>query len=59
MGPSYHPSLFEKSDDITIISYHISFIYKQDDNTVVDATITTNTINIGNYDNNIKNKYNN
>ena len=53
MGPSYHPSLFEKSDDITIISYHISFIYKHDDNTVVDTNITTtNTLNIDNDDNN-------
>ena len=42
------------------LSYHIiSFIYKHDDNTVVDTTVTTtDTININNYNNNIKNKDN-
>ena len=51
MGPSYHPSLFIKCNDITVISYHIIFIYEHDDTTFVSIiTVTTvNTINIDNY----------
>ena len=52
MGPSYHPSLFIKCNDITVISYHIIFIYEHDDTTFV-SIITVTTINIDNYvDNN-------
>ena len=53
MGPSYHPSLFQKSDDITIISYHISLRYKQD--AIITSATTTitnsNAIHIDNYEN--------
>ena len=60
MGPSYHPSLFQKSDDITIISYHLSLRYKYEVITAIaTSTITTsNVINIDNYENNINNNEN-
>ena len=59
MGPSYHPSLFEKSDDITIISYHISLWYKYDAIIATTTTITSsNAFHIDNYENYIDNNEN-
>ena len=52
MGPSYHPSLIQKSDDITIISYHISLWYKYDAIITTTTTITSNNaFHIDNYEN--------